>query len=216
MPELSLQQAIFRGTSELNSNGLTFAPNPIALANDFEFSSNYSGAIALPSNSSKQPRHNGYEFVKLSTPNIKIPDTTLENLWECTKEHYGLTAFAVFAGTASIPIDKVTLGYRVWEGSSRNTNIISHIGTSFVNIRPTRIRKLPDQPIFEAFSQGIQPYVLDGNALLAGWAELAAPLGLADMNPVGRPVTGAREAVLFDKGFQHKRAVTIAMQPVIW
>ena len=85
-----------------------------------------------------------------------------------------------------------------------------------VNIRPTRIRKLSDQPIFEAFSQGIQPYVLDGDALLAGWAELAAPLGLADMNPVGRPVTGAREAVLFDKGFQHKRAVTIAMQPVIW
>ena len=85
-----------------------------------------------------------------------------------------------------------------------------------VNIRPTRLRKLPDQPIFEAFFQGIQPYVLDGNALLAGWAELAPPLGLADMNPVGRPVTGAREAVLFDKGFQHKRAVTIAMQPVIW
>ena len=85
-----------------------------------------------------------------------------------------------------------------------------------VNIRPTRIRKLSDQPIFEAFSQGIQPYVLDGDALLAGWAELAPPLGLSYMNPVGRPVTGAREAVLFDKGFQHKRAVTIAMQPVIW
>ena len=83
-----------------------------------------------------------------------------------------------------------------------------------VNIRPTRIRKLPDQPIFEAFSQGIQPYVLDGNALLAGWAELAAPLGLADMNPVGRPVTGAREAVLFDKGFQQQRAVAIAVLPV--
>ena len=83
-----------------------------------------------------------------------------------------------------------------------------------VNIRPTRIRKLPDQPIFEVFSQGIQPYVLDGDALLAGWAELAAPLGLADMNPVGRPVTGARETVFFDKGFQQQRAVAIAVLPV--
>ena len=134
MPELSLQQAIFRGTSELNSNGLTFAPNPIALANDFEFSSNYSGAIALPSNSSKQPRHNGYEFVKLSTPNIKIPDTTLENLWECTKEHYGLTVFLGLAGTASIPIDKVKLGYWVQKDSRATTNIISHIGTRFFSL----------------------------------------------------------------------------------
>ena len=83
-----------------------------------------------------------------------------------------------------------------------------------VNIRPTRIRKLPDQPIFEAFSQGIQPYVLDGNALLAGWAELAAPLGLAYMEPVGRPVTGARETVFFDKGVQQQRAVAIAVLPV--
>ena len=134
MPELSLQQAIFRGTSELNSNGLTFAPNPIALANDFEFSSNYSGAIALPSNSSKQPRHNGYEFVKFSTPNIKIPDTTLGNLWECTKEHYGLTVFSGLAGTASIPIDKVKLGYWVQKDSRATTNIISHIGTRFFSL----------------------------------------------------------------------------------
>ena len=82
-----------------------------------------------------------------------------------------------------------------------------------VNIRPTRLRKLPDQPIFEAFSQGIQPYVLDGDALLAGWAELAPPLGLSYMEPVGRPVTGARETVFFDKGFQQQRAVAIALLP---
>ena len=82
-----------------------------------------------------------------------------------------------------------------------------------VNIRPTRLRKLPDQPIFEAFFQGIQPYVLDGDALLAGWAELAPPLGLSYMEPVGRPVTGARETVFFDKGFQQQRAVAIALLP---
>ena len=83
-----------------------------------------------------------------------------------------------------------------------------------VNIRPTRLRKLPDQPIFEAFFQGIQPYVLDGDALLAGWAELAPPLGLSYMEPVGRPVTRAGEAVFFDKGFQQQRAVAIAVLPV--
>ncbi len=123
-----------------------------------------------------------------------------------------------YFGTLSTPLDS--------SNSNFGKNVVIPAGiagiqkpwtvTRRVNIRPTRLRQLSDQPIFEAFSQGIQPYVLDGDALLAGWAELAPPLGLSYMEPVGRPVTGAREAVLFDKGFQHKRAVTIAMQPVIW
>ena len=67
----------------------------------------------------------------------------------------------------------------------------------------------------EAPVERIEPYVFDGNALFACRAEFSAPLGLADMPPIGSLVAGAGEAIAFDEGFEHERAVTIARFPIL-
>lgn len=130
MQELSLNSAIFYGMRELRQQGLMFDPHLQALVNDFQsLSSNYSGAIVIPV--AKDRFNNGYEVVKVTTPDIKAPDITFEILWECTKEHYGLTVASGLAIYGSIPINKVNLGHWVQRGSSETTNIISHYGLKF-------------------------------------------------------------------------------------
>jgi len=104
MQELSLNEAILLGKRELNRSGLLFNPNSVTLATDFILPANYCGALALPANNK-----NGYEVLLSTTPAIQIPNTTFENLWECTKEHYGITAVTGLTGAGSIPIDKIKL-----------------------------------------------------------------------------------------------------------
>lgn len=56
----------------------------------------------------------------------------MDDLWDCTKEHYGLTASAGIIGAASIPVKKIKIGYGfVPPGASQYTNISSHIGVKF-------------------------------------------------------------------------------------
>ncbi|MBI3899911.1 MAG: hypothetical protein HY308_16675 [Gammaproteobacteria bacterium] len=132
MQESSLSQAIFQGVWELNSfHGLAFNPNLPALTNDFIFSDSYSGAIAFPSVGNKTRRSNGYDLVKFSTPKAETPNTALETLWQCTKEHYGLTAATAVTGAGGIPIEKIKLGHKAVLGSSEYTNLVSHYGLKF-------------------------------------------------------------------------------------
>jgi len=56
---------------------------------------------------------------------------TVDDLWECTKEHYGLTAAAGIMGAASIPVKKIKLGYWIAPGTSKYTNLTSHFGYQF-------------------------------------------------------------------------------------
>lgn len=132
MQDRSLRGALFDGVQRLNSYGLPFHPNQIALKNDFEMSSGYSGPIALPSTSIKPQRtDNGYDFLRISNPEIETPDAALEDLWECTKKHYGLTAVTGLVVAGSIPVDKMKLGYWVSRGASSHTNLVSHLGLKF-------------------------------------------------------------------------------------
>jgi len=126
MQELSLNEAILLGKRELNKSGVLFNPNSVTLTTDFILPPNYSGALALPANNK-----NGYEILLSTTPTIQIPNTTFENLWECTKQHYGITAVTGLAGAGSIPLDKIKLGYWVAPNSSKTTNISSHLGVKF-------------------------------------------------------------------------------------
>ena len=45
--------------------------------------------------------------------------------------------------------------------------------------------------------------------------QFAAPLGLFDMDPVGRLVAGAGEALGVDEGFQQNGPVGVAVVPVL-
>ncbi|MBN4081927.1 MAG: hypothetical protein COC05_01535 [Gammaproteobacteria bacterium] len=128
MRETDIFPAIHTGIMDLKFCDTTFNPNTFTLASEIMRSKHNSGLIILPSNNS-----NGYETVKYSASDVDIEDdgVTVDDLWACTKEHYGLTAAAGILGAASIPIEKIKLGYRVAPGSSKYTNLSSHIGTNF-------------------------------------------------------------------------------------
>ena len=63
--------------------------------------------------------------------------------------------------------------------------------------------------------EGIEVDVLNGKSELIFDIELSAPLGLADMDPVGGSVTGALEPVPLDKRFEENGGEGEALPPVV-
>jgi len=126
MRESSVYGAIYTGIRELNFCRTDFNPNVSSLAWELLISKRYGGTIILPSSNEK-----GFKIVKYSASEADIKDdgATVDDLWECTKEHYGLAAGII--GATSIPIKKITLGHKVAFGSSKYTNLSSHIGLKF-------------------------------------------------------------------------------------
>lgn len=120
--------AIFTGIRELGICGTEFNPDIGSLAWELMISKQYGGIIFLPSSNKK-----GFETVKYLATESDIKDNgiTVDDLWECTKEHYGLTAVTGLFATASIPINKIKLGHIVYPGASKYTNLSSHIGLKF-------------------------------------------------------------------------------------
>ena len=128
MREMGICNAIYSGLMDLRICGTTFAPNIGALMGELHRTTHYGGTIILPSSNK-----NGFETVKYisSVADIKDDGVTVDDLWSCTKEHYGLTAATGIIGAASIPIKKIKLGYWVAPGASKYTNLTSHIGYKF-------------------------------------------------------------------------------------
>jgi len=128
MRETGIYEAIHTGVMDLKSCGTFFCPDVGFLARELLHSEHYGGTIILPSNN-----RSGFEAVKYLASDFDIKDkgVTVDDLWECTKEHYGLTAATGLFTTASIPIQKIKLGHKIAFGSSKYTNISSHIGLKF-------------------------------------------------------------------------------------
>lgn len=123
-----IHSAIHAGIRELKLCGINFNPKLNSLTMELMNSKHHGGALILPSNNSK-----GFEIVSYLATESDIKDNgvTVDDLWQCTKEHYGLTAVTGLFATASIPIDKVKLGYMVPPGVSKYTSLSSHIGVKF-------------------------------------------------------------------------------------
>ena len=129
MNEMNLGYAIHLGIEKINRRGTVFAPEMGNLFIDLSRSSGTSGVIAL---APERANHKGYDLVRLPEPDdVPSLDITVDDLWACAQEHYGLTAAAVFAGMGSVPVSKIHLGYKVHPGSSRYTNLVSHYGLKF-------------------------------------------------------------------------------------
>ncbi|MCF6339053.1 MAG: hypothetical protein L3J84_14095 [Gammaproteobacteria bacterium] len=128
MRETNRYSAIHSGIRELNFCGTDFNPDVHSLSWEFLISRHYGGVIILPSSNEK-----GFEIAKYSSSVVDVKDdgVTVDDLWDCTKEHYGLTAATGIIGAASIPIKKIKLGHYVAPGSSKYTNLSSHIGVKF-------------------------------------------------------------------------------------
>jgi len=63
--------------------------------------------------------------------------------------------------------------------------------------------------------QGISPNRLDRPGRFVGLILLPPTRGLADMNPVGRPVTGARKKLRIDEGLQIMQGMIVDPLPVL-
>ncbi len=131
MNEMSLSLAVQLGIQKINRHGTSFKPNIASLLTDFRMSPGLSGVIALPPENERKGTQQGYELVKLSAPDVPSLDITVEDLWVCAQEHYGLTAAAVATGVGGVPISKLRLGYPRSLASSKYTNLVSHYGHKF-------------------------------------------------------------------------------------
>ncbi len=131
MNEMPLSLAVQLGIQKINSHGIVFKPNMASLFSDFSLSSSASGVIALPLEKGLNKNRQGYDLVKLSAPDVPTLDITVDDLWVCAKEHYGLTAITAVAGVGGIPVKKIRLGHQVHKNSSKYTNLVSHYGHKF-------------------------------------------------------------------------------------
>lgn len=129
MNEMPLPLALQLGLNRINARGAVFKPNMASLLMDFQASPGLSGVAALPAERGQAAQ--GYELVKWSAAGRPTPNATLDDLWTCALEHYGLTATATALGIGGIPISKLRLGYYVQPGSSKYTNLVSHYGFKF-------------------------------------------------------------------------------------
>ncbi len=128
MRETNIYHAIHTGIMDLKFCGADFNPDVASLAWELLMSRHHGGTIILPSDNEK-----GFEIVKYTSSMVDVKDdgVTVDDLWNCTKEHYGLIATTGIIGAASIPVKKIKLGYWIAPGTSKYTNLTSHIGYKF-------------------------------------------------------------------------------------
>jgi len=131
MTEMPLPLAVQVGVERMNQLGTPFAPYQVRLIADLGMSSELSGVIALPPGRESVQPLGGYQLVKFAAPQPQANELTVDDLWKCAKEHYGLTASAAITGIGGIPINKMHLGHFVMPGSSQYTNLVSHYGHKF-------------------------------------------------------------------------------------
>lgn len=115
MKESNIHDAVFWGQWELNcyNRNNKMACSTAQLAMELKHSNRYGATFVLPANNRK-----GYELVHQEKKTILLEKDgiTIDDLWDCTKEHYGLTAATTFATAVQIPIKKTTLGHQVAPG----------------------------------------------------------------------------------------------------
>ncbi|WP_122436116.1 hypothetical protein [Pseudomonas viridiflava] len=173
MEEKDLSEAIFKEFHPLKAKGLDLgSPDLVAFNLKSSMMTSCPATMILPS----QFRVNGVPRLEIisgmHTANAPLPDTTFETLWNCTKEHYGLTATTAIVSAAGIPISKTAVGAWVHTGSSKTTNIASLIGMRFFPrtlIRQPTIARMAKATfgtvrVFGVIGRGI-PFVAAGLAV---------------------------------------------------
>jgi hypothetical protein len=129
MQEKDLYTSAIEASWELEKQGIRLGSHTkIAFELQASILASCPGALILPCGANDTNTH---EVIRGLGTEKRVPDTTLDNLWSCTKKHYGLTTAAVLTGAAGIPISKTTVGAWVHAGSSKTTNISSLIGLRF-------------------------------------------------------------------------------------
>jgi hypothetical protein len=131
MTSLPLSHAIHLGLHEINRGGTYFNPDIASLYADLSYATGSGGVIAITPENLQSGDRPGYDLAELSPPDVSNIDATIHDIWECAKEHYGLTAVTLLTGAGGIPVSKLHLGHKVYPGSSKYTNLVSHFGLKF-------------------------------------------------------------------------------------
>lgn len=131
MNEIPLPLAVQLGVERMNQHGTAFAPDQVRLVAELGMSAGLSGVIALPPGRESGQPYGGYQLMKLAAPQTSAIEASVDDLWKCAKEHYGLTVTAAVTGVGGVPISKLSLRHFVMPGSSQYTNLVSHYGHKF-------------------------------------------------------------------------------------
>ncbi|WP_159069232.1 hypothetical protein [Burkholderia metallica] len=127
---MSLGSAVAAGVNEINRDEINgFRPDRSRLLMDLNRPPSNAGTVIIA------PADNpaGYEVLSFS-PSFELSESEVSvgvDLWECAKEHYGLTGSAALAGVAGMPLHKKLLGHMVHPRASKYTNIVSSVGLKF-------------------------------------------------------------------------------------
>ncbi|WP_237151280.1 hypothetical protein [Pseudomonas sp. ADAK18] len=127
-----------------------------------------------------------YQMLRAIHADPRIPNTTIEDLWKCTQEHYGLTAATLITGAAGIPISKISVGAWVHVGSSKTTNLTSYIGMRFFP------RTLIRQPTLAKMAKATFGTVRVFGIIGRGIPFVAAGLAVFDLVSIGKCAYEAR------------------------
>ncbi len=185
MQESDLHMAIMRTKFELELNGVHLGSTSSMAFRLGNTLTSCPAVMVLP-NSPGFAHGDNYQLLKPIHADSSAPSTTAEDLWKCTKEHYGLTAATMITGAAGIPISKIAVGTWVHVGSSRTTNLASLIGMRFFP------RTLIRQPTMARMAKATFGTVRVFGIIGRGIPFVAAGLAVFDLVSIGKCAYEAR------------------------
>ncbi len=185
MQESDLHTAIMRSQFELQRNGIDFG-SPSSMAFHLGNTMTSCPAVMVLPNSPSLSNGGSYQLLRPIHVDSEVPSTTIDDLWKCTQEHYGLTAATLITGATGIPISKIAVGTWVHVGSSRTTNLASLIGMRF--FPRTLIRQPTAAKIAKATFGTVRVFGIIGR----GIPFVAAGLAVFDLISIGKCAYEAR------------------------
>jgi hypothetical protein len=180
MDEKDLSEAVFSEFHQLRFKGVDLgSPSLVRFNLQSSMMTSCTATLILPPQSWANGGP-GLEVISgMRSAKTTLPDTTFETLWNCTKEHYGLTVATAIVSTAGIPISKTAVGAWVHTGSSKTTNIASLVGMRFFP------RTLIRQPTVARMAKATFGTVRVFGVIGRGIPFVAAGLAMFDLVSVG-------------------------------
>lgn len=185
MQESDLHTAIMKSQFEFERNGINFGSTSSMAFHLGNTMMSCPAVMVLPYSPGLTNLGN-FQLLKPIHVDTKAPSTTVEDLWRCTQEHYGLTAATVITGAAGIPISKIAVGTWVHVGSSKTTNLASLIGMRFFP------RTLIRQPTMARMAKATFGTVRVFGIIGRGIPFVAAGLAVFDLVSIGKCAYEAR------------------------
>lgn len=179
MQESDLHTAIMRSQFELERNGINLGSSSSMAFHLGNTMTSCPVAMVLH-NAPGLINGANYQLLRPFHADSAVPNTTLDELWKCTQQHYGLTAATVITGAAGIPISKIAVGTWVHAGSSKTTNLASLIGMRFFP------RTLIRQPTMARMAKATFGTVRVFGIIGRGIPFVAAGLAVFDLISIGK------------------------------